>query len=109
MAAMSRTAAGVIGRAALWTIAGLMVLIVSAPVLLWWWLSSPVPTPSAEDAGVTTGLRDIAYTLRNEQVRDSVDRGADLAAVATVLGVPSMSPAHVRAEADPGGGRFVLI
>jgi hypothetical protein len=109
MAAMSRTAAGVIGRAALWTIAGLAVLIVSAPVLLAWWLSSPVPTPSAEDAGVTTGLRDIAYTLRNERVRDSVDRGADLAAVATVLGVPSMSPAHVRAEADPGAGQFVLI
>ena len=98
-----------VGRAALWAIAIAALLVVAAPVLLWWWLSSPAPTPSADDAGVTSSLREIAYTLRNERVRDSVDRGASATKVAAVLGVPTMSPAEIRTSADPGAGRLVLI
>lgn len=106
---MSTTVLGAVGRAALWTVAIAALLVVAAPFLLWWWLSSPAPTPSADDAGVTNSLRDLAYVLRDERVRDSIDRGADLPGVATVLGVPTMSPAEIRASDDPGAGRLVLI
>ncbi|RIX31089.1 hypothetical protein D1781_06885 [Amnibacterium setariae] len=98
-----------VGRVVLWAIAITALVVVAAPFLLWWWLSSPAPTPSADDAGVTSSLREIAYTLRNDRVRASVDRGASTTKVAAVLGVPSMSRAEVRATADPGGGGLVLI
>jgi hypothetical protein len=103
------TAGGVFGRVVLWVAAAVLVLIVAVPILFFWWLSSPEPAPSAEDAGIMNELRDIAYALRDEKVRDSVDHGAGLAAVATVLGYPAMSRAQVRAAAEPGEGRLVLI
>lgn len=89
---------------------GLVVLVVvGVPVLAIWWLSSPEPTPSAEDSGTMDRLRDVAYGLRDEDVRSAVDHGADLPSIARSIGTTTMTRAQIRAATAPGAGRLVLI
>ena len=104
-----RTTAETLGRVALGVAIAALVLVVGVPVLFFWWLSTPTPTPSAEQAGVMDQLREVAYGLRNERVRDVLDRGGDLQTVAKLIGTTSMTRAQVRSAADPGADRFALI
>jgi hypothetical protein len=109
MGLVRTTRAETLGRAALGVAVAALVLVVGVPVLLLWWLSTPEPAPSAEDAGVMDQLREVAYGLRNERVRDVVDRGGDLPAVAKLIGTTALPRAQVRAVAEPGAERLALI
>ena len=109
MARTSTTAGDIATRVLVGLAVAVLVLVVGVPLLLAWWLSSPEPAPSAEHAGTMDRLRDVAYVLRDERVRHSLDRGAGLAEVAKVIGSTPMSRAQVRAAAAPGDAQLALI
>jgi len=62
-----RASTETLGRVALGVAIAALVLVVGVPVLFFWWLSTPEPAPSAEDAGVMDQLREVAYGLRTSR------------------------------------------
>lgn len=102
------TGGQVVSRVVLAVIGTVAALVVLVPVGFVWWLSTPAPTPSADDAGVTGQLRDVAYALRNQRVRTAVDRGADTAAVAHLIGAAVVPPGRIRTAPDLGRLQLVL-
>lgn len=106
---MTTTGSAVIPRVLAVLLGTVVVIVVGVPALAIWWLSTPAPAPSAEASGTMERLRNVAYALRDEDVRKAVENTMSLPAVARSIGAISLTSTQIRAASSPGEGRLVLV